>query len=259
MADICNAEGVLKLCLFSLNKLLLMIGLAINVINLFGMEERQLVPRNSVHKHTKSVPVGRSALEMQSMIQYSHEDLELGNEEVAHYEMQSSGLSISENDIIVPAELNQELSVRCRALLDKLGEAHTYHNPIISMPLTCSEKITYYCKKSGKWAREHKGTLTIFVVCGVICFYMGNRLARMTNLCGDAEDMCSDAIDQCGEAARLLRSCSVQASGLMAFINTIVRNGTAMCVEAAQECIDTVRAIGEICKNPKALDFTSFQ
>ncbi len=117
-----------------------------------------------------------------------------------------------------------------------------------SRSINYPEKIRQCGKNSGRWVYQHKGTLTLVVVCGVICFYVGSRLTRVATLCDDAGDVCLDAVHQCGDAARLLGTCTGQIAILKDFINTLLKNGTQVCVSAARECMDNVEVVRELCK-----------
>ena len=205
---------------------------------LSGMQKR-LEPK---HKPSQSMPAvfGRfnsmTDLEMQEITQTT-------NEEIQRLTTQPT----SPTEIIIPVELNRELSEKCQLLLDKLHECQEYKQPVVAIPVKCSKKIVYYSRKSGRWLCEHKKDITLVIAGGACCIYLGYRIGKMTNLCSDAEDTCSDAIETCGRAADLLQMCTTQSSGFISSIMNMIKDGTLDCLMAGKECIDTFGAMLDYC------------
>jgi|GEM_PF-4715639 len=164
-----------------------------------------------VHARTKSMPVGRSLRD---------------------------GSELRDVGELSDLEGAEAVAVHQTLLAD--GYEREVHEEVMHKP--------GFARKGVAWVGRHKGGLVIVLTSGLVCFYIGNRLARVSTMCGDAEDMCSDAIDHCGGAVQLLKSCMGQTAILTGFIQTLVRNGTDACVSAAHECVNAAQVAYEICK-----------
>ena len=95
----------------------------------------------------------------------------------------------------------------------------------------------------------------LITACGLVCFYLGTQVVKMTDECGDAQKTCRIAIDECDNAVGLLGVCMQQVTSLTDLVKSMATDGSRAFSGALHQCITTgletaraAREAYEMCK-----------
>lgn len=152
---------------------------------------------------------------------------------------------------------NPELAQRCEEIITAMQHLRDQVAPEpVVVPMTLKEKIKYYYKNT---ICEHKGKVTLIIVGGLFCIYLGYYIAAtvygIPEKCGKLEDKANDVMTLLGRVQPFCEQTFEQCQGaggrcedtriLLVTVLTMIKNGT---LSIATEALNTCNEMMKVCR-----------